>query len=207
MLIPKTSSLKQNCNTFFFSIRKKDDFNALLILSFLVCPNQREISSQVIKFHPLWSELKGLDRLCWEGWSLVCGVHGDTLAGPPWPCSQPAACPPSSLPQAVRLASHPLLTSATGQVSSGALMPRVPALSWLMLSRTSWHPVHRLVCSYKTLPQRCRNSSQETKPTAPEFGWGLWGWTGTEVPKQCLGWNWMPAFFFSSILPAPLIEI
>lgn len=39
------------------------------------------MSSQAIKFHPLRSELKRLESLCWEGWSLVRRAHRDTLAG------------------------------------------------------------------------------------------------------------------------------
>lgn len=56
----------QLCN-----ITSYDDANMLLSLSFEFTKNQYKVGSQVIRFHPLWSQLEEL-KVCREGWSMVC---------------------------------------------------------------------------------------------------------------------------------------
>lgn len=138
--------------------------------SFLVYQNQQEISSQVVKFHPLWSEPKGLDRLCWEGWSVVVwGSWGHTGRPSPALAHEPAACPPP--PRICTACLTPCVDF--GYWSS---FPWSPSAKGAKAELTHAFPDFLTPCSracrqlQDTLPHWCCNSSQETKLTAPEFG-------------------------------------
>lgn len=118
--IPNRSCLREL--QYFFPVRggKKKRFQCITHSIIFSLPNQQEISSQVIKFHPLWSELAGLDSVFWEGWSSVGGPWGHAgRALPGLPLASPRPCFPASpaLPR-------PLLASAAGRVFFGARAAR-----------------------------------------------------------------------------------